>query len=40
MSWAGLALLLPGIVLVAVIGALIPARRAGQTSVGETLRYE
>jgi putative ABC transport system permease protein len=40
LDWAGLALLLPGIVLVAVIGAWIPARRAGRVSVVETLRYE
>lgn len=40
MDWVGLVLLLPGIVLVVVIGALIPARRAGRTSVVEALRYE
>jgi putative ABC transport system permease protein len=36
----GLALLLPGIVLVALAGAFVPAYRAGRTSVVETLRYE
>ena len=36
----GLALLLPGIVLVALAGAFVPAHRAGRTSVVETLRYE
>lgn len=36
----GLALLLPGIVLLALAGAFIPAHRAGRTSVVETLRYE
>ncbi len=36
----GLALLLPGIVLLALLGAFIPAHRAGRTSVVETLRYE
>jgi putative ABC transport system permease protein len=36
----GLVLLLPGIVLVAGIGALIPSRRAGKTNVVDALRYE
>lgn len=36
----GLALLLPGILLVAGIGALIPSRRAGKTNVVDALRYE
>jgi len=36
----GLALLLPGIVLVAVSGAFLPAYRAGRTSVVDALRYE
>jgi len=36
----GLALLLPGIVLVAGIGALIPSRRAGKINVVDALRYE
>ena len=36
----GLLLLLPGIVLVAMVGALLPAQRAGRTSVVEALRYE
>ncbi len=36
----GLALILPGIVVAAVAGAIIPARRAGQISVVEALRYE
>lgn len=36
----GLLLILPGIVLVALAGAYLPARRAGRTSVVETLRYE
>jgi putative ABC transport system permease protein len=36
----GLALILPAIVVVAVVGALIPAYRAGQVSVVDTLRYE
>lgn len=40
LDWAGLALLLPGIVSVAAIGAWIPARRAGRVSVVETLQYE
>jgi len=36
----GLALLLPGIVLVAVVAAFLPARRAGRVSVVEMLRHE
>jgi len=36
----GLALLLPGIVLLALIGAFIPAYRAGRTSVVDALHYE
>jgi putative ABC transport system permease protein len=35
----GLALLLPGIVLLALIGAFIPAYRAGRTSVVDVLHY-
>lgn len=37
---AGLALLLPGVMLLTLIGAFIPAYRAGRTSVVEVLRYE
>jgi putative ABC transport system permease protein len=40
MDGVGLALLLPGVVLVAVGGASLPAYRAGQTSVVDALRYE
>jgi ABC-type antimicrobial peptide transport system permease subunit len=36
----GLALLLPGVVLIAAIGAFIPAHRAGRISVVDMLRYE
>ncbi|NIM95607.1 MAG: FtsX-like permease family protein [Anaerolineales bacterium] len=36
----GLILLLPGIVLLALLGAFIPAYRAGRTSVMDVLRYE
>ncbi len=36
----GLALILPAIVVVAVVGASIPAYRAGRVSVVDTLRYE
>jgi putative ABC transport system permease protein len=36
----GLALILPAIVLAAVVGALVPAQRAGRISVVEALRYE
>jgi putative ABC transport system permease protein len=36
----GLALLLPGVVLLALIGAFIPAYRAGRTSVIDVLHYE
>jgi putative ABC transport system permease protein len=36
----GQVLLFPGIVLLAVVAALLPARRAGRVSVIETLRYE
>jgi putative ABC transport system permease protein len=36
----GLVLVLPGIALVALVGALLPARRAGRVSVVEMLRYE
>jgi putative ABC transport system permease protein len=36
----GLALILTAIVVVAVVGALIPAYRAGRVSVVDVLRYE
>jgi putative ABC transport system permease protein len=36
----GLILILPAIVLAAVVGALVPAQRAGRVSVVEALRYE
>lgn len=36
----GLALMLPGILLVAAAGAFLPAHRAGRTSVVDILRYE
>lgn len=35
-----LALLLPGIMLLALLGAWLPAHRAGRTSVMDSLRYE
>ena len=40
MSLPGLVLMFPVIVLVAVVGALLPAYRAGRTSTVEMLRYE
>lgn len=36
----GLVLLLPASLLVAMVGAFLPAHRAGRTSVVDTLRYE
>jgi putative ABC transport system permease protein len=36
----GQVLLLPGIMLLAVVAALLPARRAGRVSVIQALRYE
>jgi len=36
----GLALLLPGVLLVSIISAALPARRAGRVSVVRALRYE
>jgi putative ABC transport system permease protein len=39
-SVIGIVLLLPGIALLAMLGAFIPAYRAGRTSPIEVLRYE
>jgi putative ABC transport system permease protein len=36
----GLALLLPGVLLVSIVSAALPAHRAGQVSVVQALRYE
>ena len=39
-DWLGLALLLPGLMLMAALGAYLPARRAAQLPVVEVLREE
>jgi putative ABC transport system permease protein len=39
-NWLGLALLIPATLLVAALGAYLPARWAARVPVGEVLRYE
>ncbi len=39
-NWPGLALLVPATLLIAALGAYLPARRAARVPAGELLRYE
>jgi hypothetical protein len=39
-NWPALALLVPATLLVAALGAFLPARWAAQVPVSATLRYE
>jgi ABC-type antimicrobial peptide transport system permease subunit len=39
-SWIGLALIVPGALVVAALSSIVPARRAAAVQVTEVLRYE